>query len=59
MAEPRLLIVEDAPFQFDIQGKRQIRSAPWGYMKDVVKNIFVMLNNLKWLVAIIYTIFPK
>ena len=40
------LIVENAPFQVDVHGKREIQSVPWGYMFNLVGNINTMLDNL-------------
>ena len=40
------LIVENAPFQVDVHGKREIRLVPWGYMSNLVGNINTMVDNL-------------
>ena len=40
------LIVENAPFQVDVRGKREIHSVPWGYMFNLVCNVNSMLDNL-------------
>ena len=40
------LIVENAPFQVDVHGKREIQSVPWSYMFNLVGNINTMLDNL-------------
>ena len=33
------LFVENAPFQVDLHGKREIHSVPWGYMFKLVSNV--------------------
>ena len=40
------LIVENAQFQVDVHGKREIRLVPWGYMSNLVGNINTMVDNL-------------
>ena len=40
------LIVENAPFQVDVCGKREIHLFPWGYMFNLVSNVNTMLDNL-------------
>ena len=42
------LIVENAPFQVDVYGKREIHSVSWGYMFNLVSNVNTMgnLDNL-------------
>ena len=40
------LIVENAPFQVDIRGKREIHLVPWGYMFNLVSNVNTMLDKL-------------
>ena len=40
------LIVENAPFQMDVHGKREIQSVLWGYIFNLVGNINTMLDNL-------------
>ena len=40
------LIVENAPFQVDVHGKREIQSVPWGCMFNLVGNVNTMLDNL-------------
>ena len=40
------LIVENAPFQVDVCGKREIHSVPWGYTFNLVSNVNTMLDNL-------------
>ena len=40
------LIVEKAPFQLDVNGKREIHSVPCGYMFNLVGNVNTMLDNL-------------
>ena len=39
------LIVENAPFQVDVCGKREIHSVSWGYMFNLVSNVNNMLDN--------------
>ena len=44
------LVVELAPFQSEIPDKTghyEIRSAPWGYIDDLSKNIMRRLDNLE------------
>ena len=44
------LVVELAPFQSEIPNKTgyyEIRSAPWGYIDDLSKNIMQRLDNLE------------
>ena len=40
------LIVENAPFQVDFRGNREIHSVPWGYMFNLASNVNTMLVNL-------------
>ena len=40
------LIAENAPFQVDVRGKREIHMVPWSYMFNLVSNVNTMLDNL-------------
>ena len=40
------LIVENAPFQVNVRGKREIHLVHWGYMFNLVSNVNTMLDNL-------------
>ena len=40
------LIFENASFQVDVRGKREIHSVPWAYMFNLVSNVNTILDNL-------------
>lgn len=43
------LLVEYAPFQFEMldkTGAQEIRSASWGYIDDLPRNVMSLLENL-------------
>ena len=39
------LVVENAPFQVDVRGKREIHLVPWGYILNLISNVNTMLDK--------------